>query len=136
MTCEIAGRIDREILGESVRTLARFLPVLTARFVPTDNGCLIRIDDGAPPLEIHRSEDFEAELNFAPNWLAGPLLRVALIEGRTRTTVALNLPRAVADGMSFIALHERLWRIYTELLAGNVVKTYPIAPVLPPSLES
>ncbi|MCX4679363.1 condensation protein [Streptomyces sp. NBC_01433] len=47
----------------------------------------------------------------------------------------MTLPRAFADGMSYPAVHQRLWDLYTALATHRPVSTEPVRPVLGPALD-
>ncbi|MEU5422041.1 hypothetical protein ACFY1P_23565 [Streptomyces sp. NPDC001407] len=139
--CEIEGDVDRALLAEALRILTEFHPVLLGRFVPGGDGeesCVVQ--DGDPRtqrVDIEEFTDLQHELQVVQDWLAGPLLRVAVSEGGPRTTVALSMPRAVVDGSAYIALYKRLWSIYTDLSLGRSVPAHLIAGGLAsPSLDT
>ncbi|MEV6670817.1 hypothetical protein [Streptomyces sp. NPDC051162] len=136
--CEFEGDVDRGLLAEALRLLTEFHPVLLGRFVPGEESCVVQ--DGDPSTQrvsVETFTDLQHELQVVQDWLAGPLLRVAVSEGGPRTTVALSMPRALVDGSAYIALYKRLWSIYTDLSLGRSVPTHLIGGGLAsPSLDT
>ncbi|WP_416970234.1 phthiocerol/phthiodiolone dimycocerosyl transferase family protein [Streptomyces sp. 4F14] len=114
--CEVEGDVDRGLLAEALRLLTEFHPVLLGRFVPDGATCVVRDGDrAAQRVPIDRFTDVREEAQVVQDWLNGPLLRVAVSDPGPRTTIALGMPRALVDGSAYIALHKRLWSLYTAL---------------------
>lgn len=128
LTCELEGELDHGLLAESIRLLTEFHPLLLGSIVADGDSYVVRTGDPATQrVEFEQFKNLMEESAEAPDWLNGPLLRVAVAKAGARTTVALSLPRALVDGLSFTNLYRRLWATYTELSLGRSVPTRLLA---------
>lgn len=133
---EVTGRLDEATLTETITHLVSCYPLLAARFTTSDGQPAVTIDeDRSTTVALEHGTGLDEEFNAPLTWPEGPLLRIALVEGAGRSQVVMTLPRSFADGMSYLALHQRFWAIYTALRAGGQIPADVVEPVLGPSLD-
>jgi hypothetical protein len=136
LCAETDGDPDEPALTEALTHLVSCYPLLTGRFVTRDGRPAIRIDDEQPgDVVLGRGTSLDEEINAPHTWSSGPLLRITLLSEPTGTRLVMTLPRAFADGMSYLAVHARFWAIYTALRTGQPVPDNVVAPVLAPALD-
>ncbi|MFJ2558888.1 MULTISPECIES: condensation protein [unclassified Streptomyces] len=133
----VEGEVDEAILARALTHLRACCPLIAGRI--TTRGvrgrALVRVEDAAAAPVLSHGTDFDTEINTPLTWEQGPLLRLAVVREAGRTRVVMTLPRAFADGMSYISLHQRLWAIYTALATGGPVPAEVVRPVLGPALD-
>ncbi|WP_328315596.1 phthiocerol/phthiodiolone dimycocerosyl transferase family protein [Streptomyces sp. NBC_00388] len=138
--CDVVGELDETVLAEAVVRLRSCYPLIAGRIATDDaeRGPAVRIEEGAIAPAVGRGEDFGEEVAAPLHWDQGPLLRLTVLHDPDRpghSRVVLTLPRAFADAMSYLALHQRLWTLYTALAAGAPVPDETVRPVLGPALD-
>lgn len=129
----IHGELNISALRKAVRLLPAHHPVLAAQIEHTSEGLVLRagLPNDAPELTVIDDVD-RATSPFAPG---DALLRVTLQPHNDGShTVFVAVHHAISDGISVLALHELLWRIYTALTAGQRWET-PLAEGLPKPVE-
>ncbi|MFJ6463154.1 hypothetical protein ACIQM0_19320 [Streptomyces sp. NPDC091387] len=92
-----------------------------------------RISKSIAPPQLGRCDD-----HWNPSWEQGPLLRITVLREPGRpghSRVVMTLPRAFADAMSYLAVHRRLWALYTALSTGRPAPDELVLPVLGPALD-
>ncbi|MFB7915538.1 condensation protein [Streptomyces sp. NPDC056061] len=134
---EVEGELDEAVLAQALIRLRACYPLTAGRITAPEGeeGPLIRVDDAAAGPVISHGVDFDEEINTPLAWDRGPLLRLAVMREPGRTRVVLTLPRAFVDGMSYLAVHERLWSLYTALATDRPAPAVPVQPVLGPALD-
>src|ERR1700722_9730121 len=132
--CDVEGELDEAVLAQALVRLRECYPLLGGRITAQAEGeLLVRIDTAAAGPFLSRGTDFDDERSAPLSWDQGPLLRFAVLPGQGRSRVAMTLPRAFADAMSYLAVHERLWAIYTALSTGRPVPDRLVEPGLGPA---
>ncbi|WP_052852647.1 phthiocerol/phthiodiolone dimycocerosyl transferase family protein [Streptomyces avicenniae] len=133
----VEGELDETVLAEALPHLRVSCPLIAGRITgaaphgrPT-----VRIEEGTATPVLHRGVDFHEEINAPLDWDAGPLLRLAVLHEAGHSRIVMTLPRAFADGMSHLALHRRLWTLYSALATGGPVPSDVVRPVLGPALD-
>ncbi|MFJ3197138.1 condensation protein [Streptomyces griseoviridis] len=133
---ELEGGLDDAVLARALVQLRKSYP-LTAGSITHRTGETrphVQVEEPAAGPALGHSSDFDDEISAPLDWEKGPLLRVSVVrDGRTR--VVMTLPRAFADAMSYQALHQRLWTLYTALATGRPLPAGPVRPVLGPALD-
>jgi NRPS condensation-like uncharacterized protein len=133
---EVRGGLDEGALGQAFRTLGECYPLLRGRFVEERGRTLVRAGGaGTAPLRLSRAGDVAREIDQEAGWFDGPLARLALVRGEGQDVVVMTLPRAVVDGMSNLAVHRRLWSLYTDLCEDRQVDATPVRPVLAAAID-
>ncbi|WP_326681965.1 phthiocerol/phthiodiolone dimycocerosyl transferase family protein [Streptomyces sp. NBC_01237] len=133
---DVEGDLDEEILTEALARLRSSYPLLAGSIVRgADGEQVVRIDETAPGPLLNNGVDLDQEISAPLAWDKGPLLRLTLLHEPHRTRVVMTLPRAFSDGMSYLAVHQRLWDLYTALSTRRPVATEPVRPVLGPALD-
>jgi hypothetical protein len=132
---EVTGELDEGTLTDALAQLVICYPLLASRCPTKDGRPLVQVDTQlAEPVLSHGSH-FGDEINTPLTWAQGPLFRITLLREPDRTRVVMTLPRAFADGMSYLALHRRFWAIYTALRENTPVPLDVVEPVLGPALD-
>ncbi|HEX3784940.1 MAG TPA: condensation protein [Pseudonocardiaceae bacterium] len=132
---EVDGDLDDQTLAAALTHLQSCYPLLTGRFSTKDGRPRIVVNDGSAQVVLGHGTSFEEEVNAAPTWTPGPLLRITLLREPTRTRLVMTLPRAFVDGMSYLAVHSRFWASYAALLANEPAPVKIVEPVLGPALD-
>lgn len=136
LSCDVEGDLDDAVLAQALAHLQARTPLLTGKITQAPGKQpLVLIADTAEGPVLGHSADFDEEINAPLAWDRGPLLRATVVRGQDRTRVVMSLPRAFADGMSYLSLHQRLWDTYTSLATGRPVSAGLIQPVLGPALD-
>ncbi|MER5556857.1 condensation protein [Streptomyces sp. NPDC002793] len=134
--CDIEGEPDEALLAQALVRLRECYPLLGGRILtPTGSGPLVRIDSTASGPGLSRGSDFDEVVSTPPAWDSEPLLRLTVVPGREGSRLVMTLPRAFVDATSYLAVHERLWALYTTLSAGRPAPVGPVEPVLAPALD-
>jgi phenolphthiocerol/phthiocerol/phthiodiolone dimycocerosyl transferase len=132
---DVDGELDEAALARALAALRGCYPLLAGRIISRDGRSLVEIGDRPAELVLHRGADFDEEINAPLTWERGPLVRLALVREPGRTRVVMTLPRAFVDGMSYLAVHDRLWAIYTALRKKEPVPDGLVRPALGPALD-
>ncbi|MFE3741459.1 condensation protein [Streptomyces sp. NPDC059134] len=134
----VEGEPDGTLLARALAQLRVSCPLIAGRITTDgvrDGRPVVRVEESAAAPVLRRGTGFDEEINAPHTWEEGPLLRLALLREAGRTRVVMTLPRAFADGMSFLALHRRLWSFYTASATGRPVASGAVEPVLGPALD-
>jgi phenolphthiocerol/phthiocerol/phthiodiolone dimycocerosyl transferase len=133
---DVDGELDEKTLSRALVHLQTCYPLLAGRFTTTDDRPLVQVDDAGPMrLALGSGTRLEEEINTSLSWTDGPLLRITLLREQPRARVVMTLPRTFVDGMSYLAVHRRLWEIYAALRQDEPVPADVVQPVLGLSLD-
>ncbi|QKW54961.1 condensation protein [Streptomyces buecherae] len=134
---DVNGEVDEAVLAAALSHLRARHPLLAGSIVAQDGDArwLVRMDADAQGPALGQGVDLVEEINAPLTWSRGPLLRLTLLRESERTRVVMTLPRAFVDGMSYLALHHRLWALYTALRTNQPVHAEPVQPELGPPLD-
>ncbi|MFD7431477.1 condensation protein [Streptomyces sp. NPDC059818] len=138
--CDVMGELDEVVLEQALARLRSCYPLLSGR-ITTDvagAGQLVRIEDSVPGPALGHGADLGEEISVPLDWEQGPLLRITVLREPGRpghSRVAMTLPRAFADAMSYLAVHRRLWALYTALSTGRPAPDELVLPVLGHALD-
>lgn len=122
-TVEYEGLVDELSLGRALSLLSIEYPVLRGVIRKDSRGCTLQ----APP---NHSAEFTVLLEngtdqlrkIAQDWdVERCLAHLVLIRDQDRGVVALCADHAIADGRSMFAMFSRLWRLYTDVVAGSEI---------------
>jgi hypothetical protein len=115
------GRVNLALLAKAVHLLAGQHPVLRGRLFSAEGGHLLEVDqDNAPPvLVFDGNEQTAMEKGLEPWDVTERLAQVTVVTGRDGGYLMLRLNHAIADGTAHLGYFRKLWRIYTDLVAGR-----------------
>lgn len=118
---EYQGHVDEEVLARAFEILCTHHPVLRGRIRADDQGNLLYIPpDNYPELVVFDGDENTLRREARRPWYpSNAVARLILIRGETRGFVAFRMDHAVADGTSFRAMFNELWRLYTDLANGS-----------------
>ncbi|WP_405987278.1 phthiocerol/phthiodiolone dimycocerosyl transferase family protein [Streptomyces sp. NBC_00872] len=133
----VEGELDEGILTQALVHLRACYPLIAGKIVTGEGEGrpLVRVEEAAAGPTLHHGVDLGKEINAPLAWDRGPLLRLAVVREPGRTRVVMTLPRAFVDGMSYLAVHRRLWELYTAVAEGRSLPADPVRPVLGPALD-
>ncbi|WDG32557.1 condensation protein [Streptomyces sp. CA-278952] len=133
---DIKGDVDETVLTQALDRLHECYPLLGGRIVTeADNGLMVRIDATTTGPELTRGTHFDEEISTPLAWDRTSLLRLRVLPGRGGSRVVMTLPRAFVDATCYLAVHARLWALYSALATGRPVPVERVEPVLAPALD-